>query len=116
MLPYILEQPLIECYYGVCGENGRTLCNGGNPLEVNRKRKKIEFQSDSDGKTNANQMSSTRSNLVLCSRKCTLFVMHVEHPLRGHLEKKSSDIKFAGTLGSRYVFCISKPETIYNIP
>ena len=40
MLPYILEQPLIECYYGLCGENGRTLCNGGNPLGVNRKRKK----------------------------------------------------------------------------
>ena len=38
MLPYILEQPLIECYYGVCGENGRTLCNGGNPLGVNQKK------------------------------------------------------------------------------
>ena len=40
MLPYILEQPLIECYYGLCGENGRTLCNGGNPLGGKPKKKK----------------------------------------------------------------------------
>lgn len=95
MLPYILEQPLIECYYGLCGENGRTLCNGGNPLGVNRKRKK-EFQSDSDGKTNANQMSSTKSNLILCSRKCTYSVL--EKIPWGATWKKSSNIKFAGTL------------------
>lgn len=47
MLPYILEQPLIECYYGLCGENGRTLCNGGNsPGGKPKKKKKREFQSD----------------------------------------------------------------------
>ena len=72
MLPYILEQPLIECYYGLCGENGRTLCNGGNPLGVNRKRKK-KFQSDSDGKTNANQMSSTKTQFDTLFKKMYIF-------------------------------------------
>ena len=60
MLPYILEQPLIECYYGLCGENGRTLCNGGNSPggkpEKKKEKKRVPIGSDSDGKTNANQV------------------------------------------------------------
>ena len=115
MLPYILEQPLIECYYGVCGENGRTLCNGGNPLGVKRKRKKrvpIGFRWKNERKSN----EFYKKQFGTLFKKMYVVCNAYRTSLEGPPGKKSSDIKFAGTLGSRYVFCISKPETIYNIP
>ena len=104
MLPYILEQPLIECYYDVCGENGRTLCNGGNPLGVNRKRKKrvpIGFRWKKERKSN----EFYKKQFDTLFKKMNIVCIG-ENPLRGHL-KKEFQYQICGN-PLCIIFCLSK--------